>query len=306
MDESELRRAAFGDRPGADVRPAVLSEVPRERWLAAVVLGARGHYAAAATVLTALVRGADPVIASLAGSALASHRRQLGAHAAARRLDAAALARLGDAGRTDAPDDPHGIGARGARTDALTGLAADALGAGRPDVARRVHAAAVASAAPGDWRAEVRLGWVAAEIDLATGAAEAAAGHAERAAATARDVGAVRHVLKSEVVAAVASLVTGTAEVRKTAVDLLLCDLNHIKVQRLRSLAWPVALVLAEHAPERAPHALDDARSALSCVLTRADPALRAAATRSPWIPTALLRSGEPPNADTGSNFLTD
>jgi hypothetical protein len=306
VDESELRRAAFGDRPGADVRSAVLSEAPRERWLAAVVLGARGHYAAAATVLTALVRGADPVIASLAGSALASHRRQLGAHAAARRLDAAALARLGDTGRTDAQDDPHGIGARGARTDALTGLAADALGTGRPDVARRLHAAAVASAASGDWRAEVRLGWVAAEIALATGAAEAAVGHAQRAAGIARDVGAVRHALKSEVVAAVALLATGAAEVRKTAVDLLMCDLNHIKVQRLRSLVWPAALVLAEHVPERSADALEDARRALSCVLAGADPALRATAARSPWIPVALLRSGEPPNADLGSNFLTD
>lgn len=92
-----LEQAAFGDRPDLVItaRPAQ----PRDRWLAAVVLGGQGRYAAAAVLLDELIAGRDPVLAAFAASTLASHRRQLGGHAAARVLDATGLHRLATAGR---------------------------------------------------------------------------------------------------------------------------------------------------------------------------------------------------------------
>lgn len=96
---SDLARAAFGDRP--DLPVTAVPADPHERWLAAVVLGGQARYAAAAALLTDLVAGPDPELAALAAATLASHRRQLGGHAAARVLDARGLHRLAAAGRLD-------------------------------------------------------------------------------------------------------------------------------------------------------------------------------------------------------------
>jgi hypothetical protein len=305
VNEQELRRAAFGDRPDAQVWPAVHSDAARERWLAAVVLGAQGHYAAAATVLTALLRHRGPVLASLAGSTLASHRRQLGGHAAARRLDAFALGRLRESAHAEPDADPDGVDTAGAAVDALLGLAADAIGLGRIGEARRLHAAAE-KASGGGWRSEVRLGWVAAEIELASGRAEQAVAPAEAAVSVARAAGSARHVLKSDLVLSAALVVWGTPDGRERGVRTLQCDLNHTARLGLASLVWPTALVLLEHDPAGAARALDRARKALSCVLRGSDPEGRRLALESPWVPTVLLRSGEPPNADPQANFLTD
>ncbi|GGP58534.1 hypothetical protein [Saccharothrix coeruleofusca] len=300
MDEGRLREAAFGGDPGAEVW-AGLRGTRTERWLAAVVLGARGHYAAAAAALGELLRG-DDLVASLAASALASHRRQLGAHAAARRLDAVALAKApGGAG-----GDPHGVDPAGARADALLGLAADALGAGRLGEARRLHAAVE----PVGWRARVRHGWVAAEIELASGRPEAAEPFAGLAVEAAERAGATRHLLKSRLVLGTALVVRGTPESVRAGLEVLSCDLNHTTDLGLLSLVWPTALVLAEGTAGRniaeSEQVREHAVNALSCVLRRADPISRRWAVASPWIPTALLRSGEPPNADAETNFLTD
>ncbi|MEU4802087.1 hypothetical protein [Actinosynnema sp. NPDC023587] len=295
------RAAAFGDRPGADVRRAAAGP-PRERWMAAVALGGQGHYAAAATLLLPLVRSGDRPVASLAASTLASHRRQLGSHATARRFDAVALAAAPD---TSAPD-RDGVDAAGARADALLGLAADALGLGRLGEARRLHARVVAES----WRTTVRELWVAAEIELAAGHAERAVAPAERALRLAEEAGATRHVLKSRLVLGAASVVWGTPESVERGTRLLCCDLNHTDRHGLFSLSWPTALVLLT-SPVVRNHAETEqvrksALNALSCVLRRADPISRRLAVNSPWIPTALLRSGEPPNADAQTNFLTD
>jgi len=93
VHEPALRAAAFGSDPLPD--PAVVRGAgsPRERLLAAIVLGAQGRYAAAATLLGALRHDSDPVTASLAASTLASHRRQLGGHRQARALDGEAFAK---------------------------------------------------------------------------------------------------------------------------------------------------------------------------------------------------------------------
>ncbi|WP_433265695.1 hypothetical protein ACQPZF_38675 [Actinosynnema sp. CS-041913] len=318
-----LRAAAFGDRPEADVRHAAAG-TPRERWLAAVVLGGQGHYAAAATLLGTLVRSGDRLIASLAASTLASHRRQLGGHAAARKLDALALATLPPANRlaadrlaadysaADSPDglagvwDEDGVDLAGARGDALLGLAADALGAGRLGEARRLHALVE----PRSWRTTVRKHWVAAEIELAGGHAERAVGPAEAAVRHAETADATRHILKSRLVLGTALVVWGTPESVERGARTLWCDLNHTDRRGLFSLSWPTALVLLTSPVVRNPADSENVRksavNALSCVLRRADPISRRLAAHSPWIPMALLRSGEPPNADAETNFLTD
>src|SRR3954469_24704188 len=125
----ELRRAAFGDvvaSPSLLAWAAVGS--PRSRLLAAIVLGAQGRYAAAAALLRELGHGRNPVLAALALTTFASHRRQLGGHGAALGPDGTALELA--AGVTGGQD-PDGLDARGAWTDALLGLTADNLGLGR-------------------------------------------------------------------------------------------------------------------------------------------------------------------------------
>nr|WP_153278799.1 hypothetical protein [Saccharothrix syringae] len=278
--------------------------------MAAVVLGGQGHYAAAAGVLGELIKGGG-LFGSLAASTLASHRRQLGGHSAARGLDALALRVAVEVGGTGGPGvprrgDPDGVDADGALADALLGLAADAVGAGRVGEARRLHG----RVRPLGWRSRVRHQWVAAEIELADGHAERAVGPAEEAARIAREVGATRHILKSDLVLGTTLVVLGTPESVDRGRRLLHCDLNHTDQRDLVSLFWPAALVLANLQEDRS--SADEqnmkvrTKNALSCVLRRADPISRRLADRSPWIPTALLRSGEPPNADAETNFLTD
>ncbi|MBM7859692.1 hypothetical protein [Lentzea nigeriaca] len=296
--EEELRRAAFGDSPDLDVWSALSSPDPRIRWLAAVVLGGQGHYAAAATVLDALRHDPDPVIASLSLSTRASHHRQLGAHHLARPLDGLALARV----QTADGGDPDGVDALGARTDALLGLAADSLGAGRLGEARRL----LGRIETGSWRSEVRRGWVTAEVELASGQAHAAVAPAEHAYGVATSRKALRHELKSALVLGTALVVWGTPEGSTRGVELVECELNHSVTKALHPLIWPSALVLAGHAPTVGAVAIDRATEALSCVLRRADPVSRRVALDSPWVPSGLLRSGEPPNADPQMNFLTD
>ncbi|MEV6243148.1 hypothetical protein [Lentzea sp. NPDC051838] len=296
--EEELRRAAFGDSPDLDVWSALSSTSSRVRWLAAVVLGGQGHYAAAATVLDALRHDPDPVIASLALSTRASHHRQLGAHHLARPLDGAALAGV----RSTGGGDPDGIDADGARTDALLGLAADSLGAQRLGEARGL----LARVETRSWRSEVRRGWVAAEIELASGQAHAAVAPAEEAYGVATSRKALRHELKSALVLGTSLVVWGTPDGSTRGVELVECELNHSVAKGLHPLIWPSALVLVGHAPTVGATVIDRATKALSCVLRRADPVSRQVALDSPWVPTGLLRSGEPPNADPQTNFLTD
>jgi len=278
-----LREAAFGGNPGADVSKAAQG-TPRQRWLAAVVLGGQGHYAAATALLTELRHTADPVLASLAASTLASQRRQVGGHAAARRLDGEALARL--SGVEPLADDPDCVDAAGALADALIGLAADAIGVGGP--ARRLHVVAadtVGRSGGHRWRSAVRLDWVRAEIDLAAGRPEQALEPAERAVAVATAAGAVRHRVKSRMVlaATLANLHDGVSKERAEA--LLECDVRHNEALGLHPLVWPCALLLCHLRPDGAQAWLERAKGVLSCVLLRADPAARTLAAASVWVP---------------------
>lgn len=309
--ERELRRAAFGDDPGVPDTTLARAELggPMERWLAAVVLGGRGRYARAAALLEPMVREADPVLGSLAAGALAAHRRQLGGHADARGWDARALRlaagavhpepgsaavhpELAAAGVHPEPGsdavhpepgsaaaDPDGLDAEGALADALLGLAADALALGRESEARRL----IARVHPRSWRTQVRAGWVHAELELAAGAPASARAPAERAAALAREHGALRHVVKSDLVLA-AALMAASSELDRAAA--LVDDALGAAVEfGLDSLCWPAELIAAGLRPDRADEHHRRARAVLRRVLPRADPAGRRIAIGSVWVP---------------------
>lgn len=61
----------------------------------------------------------------------------------------------------------------------------------------------------------------------------------------------------------------------------------------LRSLVWPTALLLSDIANEDRAALNELARSVLTCILGEADGAGRWLALASPWMPLALLRTGD-------------
>jgi hypothetical protein len=284
--ESRLRRAAFGDLASAHA-PLTSSGAPKVRLLSAIVLGAKGRYAAAATILGELLQVADPVVASLAGSTFASHRRQLGGHTVARGFDGTALLlasratnRLDD---SDDSGDPDGLDAHGAMCDALLGLAADNLGLARVPAARRL--AAAAAEMPAGWRGEVRAGWVGAEVELAAGSPEAAVAPAERAAGLARARGAGRHTIKSDLVLGAALAATGDAAGRDRAVGLIENALEAAEECELSSLIWPACMIGGNIRAELGEKYRFRAAQVLHRVLLGADPVGRRIARESPWVP---------------------
>jgi hypothetical protein len=295
----DLRRAAFGDRPDA---PVPNQDTARGRWLAAVVLGGQGRYAAASALLTGLLKDSDPVVASLAASTLGSHRRQVGGHEAAKRLDAAALARL-SAVPTDG--DRDGIDLLGARSDALLGLAADALGVGRLSTSRRLIAAADGLGDVG-WRGQVRLRWVRAEVELASGQPDAALPNAEAAFRRALAAGAVRHVAKSEMILSATLATCGGITERARARHLAANVVDRAIEFGLLPLVWPCSLLLADLEPAKADEHRRRAAGALHCVLRRSDPIARRLAASSPWVPNTLVTPPEPTQAGIRANSFTE
>jgi hypothetical protein len=216
-----------------------------ERWLVAVALGGQGRYAAAATVLRDLLAapGVARVVAAHAAVTLAAHRRQLGGHAEARRLDSTGL-RLALAAPVG-PLDAGGTDALAARVDALVGLAADGIGTGAVDATERLLPAAGSLVRDHpSWRPAVRLGWVRAELALLRGDAPAAVAPARDALELATAGGSVRHVLKSRIVHAVARAAAGgdpgraLAELDRAADDAARAG--------LLPLVWPARLAAAD------------------------------------------------------------
>ena len=187
---------------------------------------------------------ADPavprVVAAHAAVALASHRRQQGGHAAARVLDARALA-LAAAAPDDGDPRPDGTDVLGAFVDALVGLAADAVGLGDTAGAVRLLDAAAARRHPG-WRPAVRAGWVRAETALLTGRAGDAVASADEALRAARAAGSPRHVLKSRLVRAVAEAVRHPDAVVLAELDALV----DFAVPGWPPLEWPARLAGAD------------------------------------------------------------
>ncbi|WP_052371408.1 hypothetical protein [Amycolatopsis taiwanensis] len=274
--EGELRRAAFGDLLAPAAVLLAAPDSARSRLLAAIVSGAQGRYAAAATWLGELGRGADPVLAALALTTLASHRRQLGGHAAALRLDARALRLASGAG---GGEDLDGLDGRGAFVDALLGLAADNLGTGRLSAARRLLAAAAPLAS--GWRARVRTGWVTAEIELASGRPEAAGAPAEAALELATAASARRHVIKSQLVLAAALIAAGAPARAEELVSAALAEAEKFE---LRSLAWPGALLAGQLWPSASQYRFR-VDAVLHAVLLRSDAEGRILARESAWVP---------------------
>ncbi|MFC0446743.1 hypothetical protein [Rhodococcus jostii] len=236
---TSLNRAAFGADPGASPLPA--SDVPVERWMRAVAWGARGHYSRSRAELDALTCGGDaePAVVSLAWSTQASLLRQLGWHRAASGFDGRALAVVGTG--------PGGGGdlVREARCDALTGLAADALGCGRLALGRRLLERCAEhldeGAADRLWRQRVRTHWVSAELFLAGGDFVSARRHAETAAEISEASGSVRHHIKSDLLRSAA--MTGDPDsgpAARLAADVLdRCDRHG-----LIPLKWAAAMLL--------------------------------------------------------------
>ena len=239
-----------------DATRAASSPDPRARWAAAVALGGFGHYAAAAALLGPLWReqGAGAAVRAHAAVTRASHLRQLGGHGAAARLDGTALRLVlprgaGGVVSREAPDGAApqdgnarwGLDAAAATADALTGLAADALGRFDATTAGVLLERAAAWCGPPGSRTRVRYGWVLAETALVAGDPGTALAAAGEALAGARALGSTRHVLKSRLVRAVAAGVAGEdrtsvlAELDAVAADAL--RTGHLPLHRPALLA---------------------------------------------------------------------
>lgn len=246
-----LRDAALGATPGRWPLPPAPD--PEAAWWRAVALGGQGRHAAAATALTALRRPAvDPVLRSLAASTQASLRRQRGGHAAAAGPDGAALALVAGL---------PGAGAAQARADALTGLAADALGGPRPAVALRLLARAradvdalgalgdVGALGAGAWRAELRWRWVRAETALRLDDPATARAQAGAAASLAEAVPSVRHRVKTTLLLAAATGTGDGASAAGDAVALAVRARDSALDHGLSPLAWAAAMLLGALGP---------------------------------------------------------
>jgi hypothetical protein len=228
--ESDILAAAFGAEPGRWPLPAATT--PDQHWLRAIAAAGQGRYSSAHTDLAALTRAVPSGrLASVAHSARASFLRQLGWHGLARGWDGRAWALAGD--------DPEAVG------DALTGLAADALGVGRLAAAATLLARAEPFVARAPHRLAVRRAWVAAELAMAGGDGDVAVREAEVAvelAATTLD-GAARHRAKSQVVLAAALCSAGAVDRARDVADAALELTGHLGLVPLR---WALACLLVD------------------------------------------------------------
>ncbi len=259
-----LADAAFGAHPGIAAAELPRADDATESWLRAVVLGGQGRYAAARAELRRAHRlTADPALRSLAVSTEASLSRQLGWHAHAAVLDGRALAlavgstpiaaRGADFTGRASDADVTASGGPGTRAaaicDALTGLAADALGTARPALAARMlercrgyldaHPDAAA-----DWRSRLRWHWVCAETALATPGqgliAAPAAEHAAAAVGIAERGPSVRHRVKSRLLLAAATAAAGDPD---RCAELAALVAQQCREAGLLPLRWATAML---------------------------------------------------------------
>jgi hypothetical protein len=201
-----------------------------------VAAGGQGRYGSAYRDLAALRRGASGAgpLLSLAHSTQGSFLRQLGWHTLARGWDGRALALAGD----DAE----------ARADALTGLAADALGVGRFAAAAtlltRLDSDLAAAPVVPD-RLPVRRRWVAAELAMGCGDGDSAVKHAAEGIELAGEmaVASARHRVKSEVVMAAALCSAGAVERARAVADAALDATARCGLIPLR---WALACLLID------------------------------------------------------------
>lgn len=208
----------------------------------AVALGGQGRYAQARAALRPLGRTTSPgtPVASLALSTQASLLRQLGWHRIAAGFDGKALAAVSAISwRSDQL-------AHQAWCDAMTGLAADALGCGRLElgwrlldrVGDRLDAIDEKGAL---WRQHVRLHWVTAELSLAAADFTRALSHADAASELSVGSGSVRHTVKSDLLRAAA--MTGGADTEAPRA-LSIAVLERCDEHGLVPLKWAAAMLV--------------------------------------------------------------
>ncbi|MGK8520498.1 hypothetical protein ACRS6B_02545 [Nocardia asteroides] len=254
-----LAEAAFGADPGRAAAELPPASDALGRWYRAVVLGGQGRYAAARAELRTLCNhSADPVLLSLAGSAEGSFLRQLGWHERAAAFDgrAAALLLAADPSAGDADDPSRGPGdyrptRADAICDALTGLAADALGTGRLALADRLlrRSASAAREYRAGWRPAIRLRWVRAETALAANDFEAAAEHAAAALELADRSPSVRHRVKSRLLVAAADAARGAHERSRVSAEEVA---EQCREHGLLPLRWACAMLRTGSGAENA------------------------------------------------------
>lgn len=210
-------------------------------WLNGVALGACGRYGRALEVVETIGQGTPEY--SMARSLRASLLRQLGSHDLALRADREAMA---------------SAATPGAAVEALTGLAADAVGLQEALTANTMLAQAEAllnkvAADPGNatwWRHRVRLAWVRCEVALLQSQHEEALKHARDALAAAETANAPRHIAKSLLFQAVSLIETGRREEALT--DLRRSLLLSTSMGFL-AVAWPTHAVIAALSRETDP-----------------------------------------------------
>lgn len=246
-----LTQAAFGADAGRWPLPSAV--VAEELWLRAVAAGGQGRYATALADLEVLdaLAPAGP-LPSLAASTRASFLRQVGRHTEARPWDGRALALAGA--------DSDALG------DALIGLAADALGVARFALSARLlnRARAVVGSAASP-RLSVRLAWVRAELAMSTGRGADAVEHARDAVAQARELGSVRHAVKSDVVYAAALCCAGTLDDARHAAD---DALDAAETLGLVPLSWAAACLLGDiGSASRPPDTIAEIRTRTAAVV---------------------------------------
>lgn len=233
-----LQSAAFGANPG--LWPLPSAGDPTSTWLRAIALGGQGRYALGRAELDSLENTlpAGRILLSLAGSTRASWSRQIGDHRTAERFDGLALALVGATGGVDCPLLVE------ARCDALTGLAADALGSGRfalssalLDRCRRT----LAQYPSWDlWRPQLRLRWVLAELAMFSGDGPAAVRHALDARERATDILSLRHRVKSELIVAASYSSVGDLDGARALASSVLDACSELELLPLR---WASAML---------------------------------------------------------------
>ncbi|WP_067561871.1 hypothetical protein [Nocardia acidivorans] len=284
---SLLVDTAFGADPGRAATGLPVARTAPESWLRAVSLGGIGHYAAARVELRrARASTTDPVLRSLTHSLEGSLLRQLGWHARAAAADGRAAALVLPAtpavGRAEDVSNVTWLTSKAntaraeAVCDALTGLAADALGTARPGLAARLlhrcrthleqHLADPGTA----WRQRIRLHWVSAETALCapgaglialpepigpvpgvahtpSTATDPALAHAETALALAENSPSVRHRVKSRLLVAAAGAAGGDLDRSRALATEVAGETAEFELLPLR---WACAMLRAGIDPE--------------------------------------------------------
>lgn len=231
---------AWGPDPGRWPLPSATE--PTAKWHRAVALGGQGRFSSAAAELDALEADTSVSVAlrSLMASTRASWLRQTGGHDAAAAYDGAALALVG------LKVESNTTGVVEARCDALTGLAADRLGAGRfaasEALLTRCRRVLDAADRPEEmWRAQLRLTWVCAELAMVSGDGPTAVRHALDARARSTDIISLRHRVKTELITAAAFSSNGEFErSRRIANSVVDVCFEH----GLVPLRWAAAMLL--------------------------------------------------------------